>query len=146
MHRESQSRSKRPRSPSLSVSPPPPKRRHARDDDDVDEHELGSTIWALFGKDRNQYLARDVLSDDEDMEADATALEREEHLRSDLFLLIIQHDSGDLRTDHGCRSSVPALLSGRMCKLSQMNVATKRRNGVAKRSASGPLPFCRQTI
>jgi len=32
----------------------------------------------MFGKDRHQYTSRDVFSDDEDMEADATILEREE--------------------------------------------------------------------
>jgi hypothetical protein len=36
----------------------------------------------MFGKDRNKYVGRDVLSDDEDMEADATALEMEEYRRS----------------------------------------------------------------
>jgi len=35
-------------------------------------------IWKIFGRDRSQYISRDVLSDDEDMEADMTALEREE--------------------------------------------------------------------
>jgi hypothetical protein len=35
----------------------------------------------MFGKDRNKYVARDVMSDDEDMEADATALEMEEYRR-----------------------------------------------------------------
>jgi len=32
----------------------------------------------MFGKDRNSYIARDVLSDDEDMEADADDLMKEE--------------------------------------------------------------------
>ncbi|KAH9966973.1 hypothetical protein BGW80DRAFT_1475410 [Lactifluus volemus] len=32
----------------------------------------------IFGRDRSKYISRDVLSDDEDMEADMTALEREE--------------------------------------------------------------------
>jgi len=32
----------------------------------------------MFGKDRQQYTSQDVFSDDEDMEADATILEREE--------------------------------------------------------------------
>lgn len=64
---------KRPRSPSLSLSPPPSKRRAASP-----ENSLRSEIWKLFGKDRNSYVARDVLSDDEDMEADASALMKEE--------------------------------------------------------------------
>jgi len=32
----------------------------------------------MFGNDRRSYVSRDVFSDDEDMEADATLLEREE--------------------------------------------------------------------
>lgn len=32
----------------------------------------------MFGKDRNKYVKRDVMSDDEEMEADAIALQREE--------------------------------------------------------------------
>lgn len=35
----------------------------------------------MFGKDRGSYVRKDVLSDDEDMEADARILEKEE-LRS----------------------------------------------------------------
>ncbi|KIJ67037.1 hypothetical protein HYDPIDRAFT_26446 [Hydnomerulius pinastri MD-312] len=69
---------KRPRSPSLSVSPPP-KRRAATPDDSI-----RSEIWKLFGKDRNSYIARDVMSDDEDMEADVSAVMREE-MRSARF-------------------------------------------------------------
>jgi len=33
----------------------------------------------MFGKNRDAYVRKDVFSDDEDMEADATALEREEY-------------------------------------------------------------------
>jgi hypothetical protein len=36
----------------------------------------------MFGKDRGSYVRRDVLSDDEDMEADARVLEKEELRRS----------------------------------------------------------------
>lgn len=39
----------------------------------------------MFGKDRSTYISRDVFSDDEDMEADATILEREEKMRLDLI-------------------------------------------------------------
>lgn len=39
-------------------------------------------IWKIFGRDRSKYVARDVMSDDEDMEADMTALEREEFVSS----------------------------------------------------------------
>jgi hypothetical protein len=38
----------------------------------------------MFGKDRQQYTSQNVFSDDEDMEADATVLEREEAYRSDI--------------------------------------------------------------
>ncbi|KAF8841797.1 hypothetical protein BDN67DRAFT_989545 [Paxillus ammoniavirescens] len=64
---------KRPRLPSLSLSPPPQKRRAASPQDAI-----RSEIWKLFGKDRHSYVARDVLSDDEDMEADAAVVMREE--------------------------------------------------------------------
>lgn len=76
---------KRTRSPSFSdaydsdsLTPPPTKRRAAPQTSGGYRDE----IWKLFGKDRNAYVGRDVLSDDEDMEADATALEREEFRRS----------------------------------------------------------------
>jgi len=89
-YRENHSRSKRPRSPSLSDSPPPPKRRQQEDyyedeDEDEDALDVGGAIWAMFGKKRDQYVSQDVFSDDEDMEADASALEREEHIRSVAF-------------------------------------------------------------
>ncbi|KAF8969115.1 hypothetical protein BDZ97DRAFT_264733 [Flammula alnicola] len=71
-----QNRSKRPRSLSLSESPPPHRKR-SRNQDQMD---ISSEIWKLFGKDRGMYISRDVLSDDEDMEADATVLEREEKM------------------------------------------------------------------
>jgi protein SPT2 len=38
-------------------------------------------IWKIFGRDRSEYMSRTVMSDDEDMEADMTALEREELTR-----------------------------------------------------------------
>ncbi|KAI0734242.1 hypothetical protein C8Q72DRAFT_965721 [Fomitopsis betulina] len=68
---------KRPRSltPSRSPSPPPKKRAVPAAPD------FSSEIWKLFGKDRSRYVAADVMSDDEDMEAGASDLEREE-LRS----------------------------------------------------------------
>ena len=73
------SRPKRPRSLSLSESPPP-KRRHKDSD-------ISSTIWKMFGKDRQQYTSQNVFSDDEDMEADATVLEKEEAYRLDIHSL-----------------------------------------------------------
>lgn len=62
---------------------PPPKRRHRTPDSDHldDEEDVSNTIWQIFGRDRKKYVSRDVFSDDEDMEADARALEREEKAR-----------------------------------------------------------------
>ena len=42
---------------------------------------MANEIWSILGRDRNAYVSRDVFSDDEDMEADASILEREEKLR-----------------------------------------------------------------
>ncbi|KAL5485843.1 hypothetical protein ACEPAI_6885 [Sanghuangporus weigelae] len=57
-------------------SPPPVKRRPARSST---RNDISSEIWKLFGKDRSQYIQNDVFSDeDDDMEADAEALRREE--------------------------------------------------------------------
>ncbi|KAF8071624.1 hypothetical protein FPV67DRAFT_1482071 [Lyophyllum atratum] len=68
---------KRPRSLSPSddesLSPPSPKRHN-------NSSVLGDTIWRMFGRERNSYVSKDVFSDDEDMEADATLLEREEKM------------------------------------------------------------------
>ncbi|KAI1797333.1 hypothetical protein LXA43DRAFT_983891 [Ganoderma leucocontextum] len=72
---------KKRRSPSLSASPPPAKRRPAPGGSRHDEDDISSQIWKLFGKDRSSYIERDVVSDDEDMEADVFDVEREE-LRS----------------------------------------------------------------
>ncbi|KIM39396.1 hypothetical protein M413DRAFT_19846 [Hebeloma cylindrosporum] len=68
---QGQRKAKRPRSPSLSESPPPSKKHHL-------DSSFSTAIWSIFGKDRSKYTSRDVLSDDEDMEVDATFLEREE--------------------------------------------------------------------
>ncbi|KAF7375257.1 Member of major facilitator superfamily multidrug-dha1 sub-family [Mycena sanguinolenta] len=88
---------KRPRSLSLSrsASPPPPKRSHLAPGSSnplpprshspragPSTSALSEEIWGLFGKNKASYVARDVFSDSEDdddmMEADASALEREE--------------------------------------------------------------------
>jgi protein SPT2 len=42
---------------------------------------VANEIWNILGRDRSAYVSRDVFSDDEDMEADASILEREEKLR-----------------------------------------------------------------
>ncbi|CCM04992.1 uncharacterized protein FIBRA_07190 [Fibroporia radiculosa] len=69
---------KRPRSPSRSPSPPPRKRAMSSG---PSHNDISQEIWKLFGKDRSRYVAADVMSDDEDMEAGARDLEKEE-LRS----------------------------------------------------------------
>ena len=61
----------------MSDSPPPPKRRTQG----APANSISAEIWKLFGKDRNTYVARDVYSDDEDMEAGADEVEREEKFR-----------------------------------------------------------------
>ncbi|TCD70202.1 hypothetical protein EIP91_004382 [Steccherinum ochraceum] len=67
---------KRPRSPSSSISPPPAKRRPVGNQGASSS--ISTAIWAMFGKDRNTYVSRDIDSDEDDMEADARDLEREE--------------------------------------------------------------------
>lgn len=78
---------KRPRSPSYSISPspsPPPSKRRsvAGGSSSAPKNDISAAIWQMFGKDRNKYMSREVYSDDEDMEADASALEREEMISS----------------------------------------------------------------
>ncbi len=46
---------------------------------------MRSQIWAALGKNRNAYVGHDDFSDDEDMEADASVLEREELYRFVMF-------------------------------------------------------------
>lgn len=61
-------------------SPPPHKRRPGSS---AGRNSISSEIWKLFGKDRDRYVKEDVYSDEEDdMEADADALRREELRRS----------------------------------------------------------------
>lgn len=74
---------KRPRSPSPSVSPPPKRRTAAAST----KNALSAEIWKLFGKDRDRYVEQDVFSDDDDMEAGASDLEREEMRRSVIHFL-----------------------------------------------------------
>lgn len=82
---------KRPRSPSLSESPPPPKRRAGS----ALPQNLSSEIWKILGRDRSQYMARAVDSDDDDMEADAMDLEHEELYRSvsSFYRAVVLHSS-----------------------------------------------------
>ena len=68
---------KRPRSPSLSESPPPSAKRRAS----PQVSDIRAEIWKMFGKDRSMYVQGDIFSDDEDMEAGASVLEKEERIR-----------------------------------------------------------------
>lgn len=92
--RSSASSRKRTRSPPShdydsedTLSPPPTKRRAA---DSRGGADWRSEIWGLFGKNRDAYVAKDVLSDDEDMEADADALAREEFRRLVILAWVCQ--------------------------------------------------------
>ncbi|KAL1725423.1 hypothetical protein EV714DRAFT_255817 [Schizophyllum commune] len=81
--RQGQKPMKRPRLPAHSEYDSEPdeyrKPRKRRPFDDEDPLNVQEEIWRLFGKDRGRYVNRDVESDD-DMEADAMAVEREEKL------------------------------------------------------------------
>jgi hypothetical protein len=65
---------KRSRSLSRSETPPPAKKR-------ATSTAYRDEIWQILGRNRSAYVGMDVISDDEDMEADATILEREEKQR-----------------------------------------------------------------
>lgn len=66
---------------------PPPKRRTPAGASSSRSTALSAEIWKLFGKDRDRYVERDVFSDEEDMEAGASDLEREEMQRSENCLI-----------------------------------------------------------
>lgn len=130
---QGQSKSKRPRSPSLSESPPPAKKRQL--DNDISSH-----IWSLFGKDRKKYTSRDVLSDDEDMEVDATFLEREETIRSVIFSRIQPHLV--LGAKLHLNRSVLGSLTRRICLKLRKNAAVpRRRKGRHERVAIDLFPL-----
>jgi protein SPT2 len=69
---------KRHRSPSRSISPPPKRRKETQP---AVKDDIRSAIWSMFGKDRTKYVGHDDFSDESDMEADASVLEREERQR-----------------------------------------------------------------
>ena len=46
-------------------------------------------IWNMFGRNRDEYVSKDIFSDDEDMEADASCVAREEAIR--LVILCVSH-------------------------------------------------------
>lgn len=55
--------------------------RHPRKRAPAPSNGIQDEIWKIFGRDRSKYVARDVMSDDEDMEAGVVALEQEEFVR-----------------------------------------------------------------
>lgn len=81
----------------------------------------------MFGRDRNSYVGMDVLSDDEDMEADATILEKEEKMRFILALTIYTVIAEVLS------ALVPALRRRRTSWHSKKSDAVKRKNVGARR-------------
>jgi len=78
---------KRTRSESRSESPPL-KRRGYVEEEEEDEvpGNISSMIWGMFGRNRDSYMSMDVFSDEEDMEADATTVAREEARSSRIAL------------------------------------------------------------
>jgi len=76
---------KRTRSESRSESPPLKRRGYVEEDDEVPGN-ISSMIWNMFGRDRDRYMSMDVFSDEEDMEADATTVAREEARSSRIAL------------------------------------------------------------
>ena len=127
----SASHRKRARSDSLSDSdesmsdddsPPPTKRRTAGSST---RNDIGSEIWKLFGKDRNRYIQNDVFSDDDDdMEADAEALRREEARRCVRWIISV------IRSSYNCRAHLARELPRR-----KMRLPLRRRSATRKRSA-----------
>lgn len=81
----------------------------------------------MFGRDRNSYVGMDVLSDDEDMEADATILEKEEKMRFILALTIY------IVIAEVLSALVPALRRRRTSWHSKKSDAVKRKNVGARR-------------
>ena len=73
---------KRPLSEGRSESPPSKKRAlSAVEKEEKLSENISSAIWSMLGKKKDKYTGMDVFSDDEDMEADADDLEREEMFR-----------------------------------------------------------------
>ncbi|PFH51064.1 hypothetical protein AMATHDRAFT_59742 [Amanita thiersii Skay4041] len=120
---------KRHRSESRSESPAPKKRAsaHVSDDDDAPDN-LGSVIWSIFGRNRDSYVGIDVYSDDEDMEADATTVAREEAFRF-FFISSFVYAPSILTL-----LVVPASLLGKSRLLSRKSAVMRKRNGDAERS------------
>ena len=119
---------KKRRSPSSSVSPPPARRRPAPGGP---ANDISSEIWKLFGKDRSSYIQRDVFSDDEDMEADAFDVEREE-LRRFLQWLCPTYSFADVLLRFLC-SLVRDLRRRKTSWRWKKNAGMRRRSGDARR-------------
>jgi protein SPT2 len=104
---------------------PPSKKRYAPSQ----QGDYRSEIWKLFGKDRSSYVNNTVDSDEDDMEADAMDLEREELRRFVLsrtpWPFTCAHRSFYARL-------VPALLGRKMSKLSARRRCTSTRKGRRK--------------
>ncbi|KAK1231323.1 hypothetical protein PQX77_005565 [Marasmius sp. AFHP31] len=79
---------KRPRSPTPERYPakrrasPPSSSRHKRREysEELDDANVSNMIWEIMGKRRSDYVHDDIFSDEEDMEAGASDLEREEKM------------------------------------------------------------------
>ena len=124
---------KRPRSPSADTPPPPAKRRPAASSSRV-EADIGNEIWSIFGKDKRSYLARDVLSDDEDMEADAESVLKEELIRCVHRLPFVCRTLGPQPL-----SRIIAVLASHIRRMSSPSLRRrnmKKRRGGGRRSAS----------
>jgi hypothetical protein len=86
----------------------------------------------MFGRKRDKYVEMDVFSDEEDMEADADALEREE-----IFRLVCDLSACHLRVVLTvCVPPALVLRRERTCRLSRKSDDTRKRNAGARRRRS----------
>jgi len=97
---------------------PPSKKRYAPPQQD----DYRSEIWKLFGKNRSSYVNNTVDSDEDDMEADAMDLEKEELRRFVLSRALGLYLCSPF-------PAAPALLGRRMSKLSVRRRCTSTRRG-----------------
>ena len=115
--------------PVASSRPSAPSSRPSTLSNGVD---ISTEIWSIFGKDKKSYVARDVLSDDEDMEADAQSVLKEEARRYVPILLCKPCDPFFLRF----RFSAPVSPIRKMRMLSPRKDGVKRRRGGGRRSGT----------
>ena len=101
---------------------PPFKKRHAP----PAQSDYKSEIWKLFGKDRSSYVNNMVESDEDDMEADAMDLEREELRR---FVVLKSLGMWPVVLNVLCIWLVLALLGRKTNKLSVRRRCTKSKRG-----------------